>query len=145
MMEVYQDPVCSDLKKINVTVKFRGLKLLFLRVKLHSWKMTLKSQTFTSLLDWIGRVAAELGATLLCCVSAPNCRKTTTTTDLDLNQINSNQFYLASLNNILQHVAFRGCERTRPTLLRSNRLNGRAETASVWMKFFRTSEDVVWM
>lgn len=50
-MEVYQDPVCSDLKKINVTVKFRGLKLLFLRVKLHSWKMTLKSQTFTSLLD----------------------------------------------------------------------------------------------
>lgn len=26
-----------------------------------------------SLLDWIGLVAAELGATLLCCVSAPNC------------------------------------------------------------------------
>ena len=37
------------------------------------------------------------------------------------------------------------CESTRPTLLRSNRLNGLEETASVWMKFFRTSEDVVWM
>lgn len=30
-------------------------------------------------------------------------------------------------------------------LLRSNRLNGLEDTASVWMKFFRTSEDVVWM
>lgn len=36
-------------------------------------------------------------------------------------------------------------EHTRPTLLRSNRLNGLEETASVWMKFFSTSEDVVWM
>ncbi len=33
-----------------------------------------------SLLDWMGLVAAELGATLLCCVSAPNYSKTTTTT-----------------------------------------------------------------
>lgn len=30
-----------------------------------------------SLLDWMGLVAAELGATLLCCVSAPNCKKQT--------------------------------------------------------------------
>lgn len=29
-----------------------------------------------SLLDWMGLVAAELGATLLCCVSAPNWKKT---------------------------------------------------------------------
>lgn len=34
---------------------------------------------------------------------------------------------------------------TRPTLLRSKRLNGLEETASVCIKFFRTSEDVVWM
>lgn len=32
--------------------------------------------------------------------------------------------------------------RTSPTLARSNRLKGRDDSASVWMKFFRTSHDV---
>lgn len=33
-----------------------------------------------SLLDWMGLLAAELGATLLCCVSAPNCNQPQTKT-----------------------------------------------------------------
>lgn len=85
-----------------------------------------------------GRLAAELGATLLCCVSAPNCGQT----------LSGSLGYgtLTHCAGLAPRAA--ACPRavlTRPMLPRSNRLKGLLTTGSLWMRLRSTSGAVVWM